>query len=455
MATFPLGRAVPVLLLAAAICLPFAWMRRPATRPDVLLWLPSPTHAGVFAPLLEDWRTPGGDSLGMERIAGRALNVRLQTMFMGGRADPGVPDLVMVEISQVGGFLRPPRDGVGFLPLDPFLDRPGSDGRTWRSRILASRLAPWSKGGTAFGIPFDLHPTALLYRADLWQAAGIDLDALHTWDEFHRAGLAFERHWAANGHGEYKAFGTRMVSGEQVVLQHVQRHEDVAGDDGPRLLSPLLRDTILRYARMVAGAERIGSEEAPRTIDLATQLNEGTIASCLAPDWRVALIRGASPGLAGKLRLRPLPVFTDGDVPTTTMGGMMIAITRVCPRPEAAWQAIERLLLSPASQDERMQRNAIMPALPEHWPRYDAQEPDAFFAGQRIGRVFADLAPLVPPRHAGPALPLAMAGIANVLNRARARLDAGDDAGLEVALAGWLADEQAAALRALHHGSFE
>ncbi len=451
MPSFPLGRAIPILLLAAAACLPAVLLRPMPPRADTVLWVPSPTHAGVFGPLLEDWTTPDGASVALERLAERGMNIRLLTMFMGGRTDPGVPDLVQIEISQVGRFLRPPVEGVGLLPLDRFLDRPGPDGRTWRSRILASRLAPWSKDGVAFGIPFDLHPTGLLYRADLWREAGIDLDAAATWEDFHEACLRYEAHWAAQDRPERRSFATKAITHDHVVLLHLQRHADVAGDDGPRLGDPLVADTIGRYARMVAGPRRIGSEEAPRTVDLAAQLADGTVAAIVAPDWRLALVRKAAPALEGRLRLRPLPVFAPGDAPTSTAGGTMIGITRACRDPERAWAVIERLYLSQAGLEARLARSAIMPALPEQWAPYASAPEDPFCPGQRTGAIFAALAPLVPPRHAGPAAVFAHAGIATVLNRARNRLDAGGDLS---ELAAWLAAEQTAAARALAHSAF-
>lgn len=453
-AEFPLGRAIPALLLAAAVCLPAVLGRSAPGRPDVLLWLPSPTHEKVFTPLLTDWRTPDGASVGMERIAERGLNVRLLTMFMGGRRDPGVPDLVQIEITQVGRFLRPPVDGVGLLPLDPYLDRPAPDGRPWRAHLLPSRLAPWSKDGVVFGIPFDLHPTALCWREDLWRAAGIDLAAVTTWDELHAACLRYEAYWTAQGHPERRSLATQSVKPDQVVALHLQRGDDVAGDDGPRLDRPLLGDTLGRYVRMIAGPRRIGVDEAPRTVDVAAQLADGTVSVVLVPDWRVAIIKQAAPALDGLLRLRPLPVFAAGDAPTTTWGGTMIGITRACPQPERAWAVIERLYLGPEALAARRGRTAIMPPVAAGWAVWRDEPADPFFAGQRVGALFADLAPAVPPRHAGPAATFAHAGLATVLNRARQRLDAQGEDGLDAAIAAWLAEAQAAARRALAHSAF-
>ena len=44
-------------------------------------------------------------------------------------------------------------------------------------KIVAARLAPWSKDGVIFGVPHDVHPVAIAYRDDLFREAGIDLPA--------------------------------------------------------------------------------------------------------------------------------------------------------------------------------------------------------------------------------------------------------------------------------------
>ena len=51
-----------------------------------------------------------------------------------------VPDLCEIEIHSIGQFLRPLVDDIGLLPLNDFLEQSG-----WDRRIVASRLAPWSK----------------------------------------------------------------------------------------------------------------------------------------------------------------------------------------------------------------------------------------------------------------------------------------------------------------------
>ena len=453
---FPFGRALLVLAIIAVVCGVAVAARSPLPRPDLLLWLPSATHHKQFAPLLADWRPTTGGSVGLELIAGRPLNIRLLSMFMGDRRDRGVPDLVTIEIGQVGKYFRPPPDGIGLRPLDPWLDRLLPDGRTWRQRILPSRLAPWSRSGVCFGIPFDLHPVGLAWREDLWLQAGIDLTVVTTWEEFHAAGLRYQAYWRDRGEAHRWAFEVQETSGDFLGTLLLQRGVNLI--DGPRihLSDPVVAEALAWWTRVVSGPEAIGWASPGSTALLAGDVADGKCGALLCPDWRAKIFKdNAGDRLAGKLRVRALPVFAVGDAPTSTWGGTMIGITRACPDPDAAWQVIERLFLSPESLSTRRRESAQIPPLPEYWSDPGLAEPDPWFRGPPPLRLFADLAPQVPRRVVTAETGLAMAALGNVLATAVAHVRRGGGyTGLEQIIATALTAESADLKRRIAHASF-
>ncbi len=74
-----------------------------------------------------------------------------------------------------------PIEAVGFVDLT---DRLAKDGLL--ERINTPSFSPWSSRGRVFGLPHDVHPVMLGYRADIVEAAGIDVSKIETWDDFER-----------------------------------------------------------------------------------------------------------------------------------------------------------------------------------------------------------------------------------------------------------------------------
>ena len=106
----------------------------------------------------------------------------------------GAPDLVEVEITSIGRFLKGAIDEVGFVDLRPRLESEG-----WMDRLVVSRFTPWSYRGRIYGIPHDLHPVVLLYRDDLFKAAGVEMTEVKTWDDFIAAGKKATRDLDGDG----------------------------------------------------------------------------------------------------------------------------------------------------------------------------------------------------------------------------------------------------------------
>ena len=182
--------------------------------------------------------------------------------------------------------------------------------------------------------------------------------------------------------------------------------------EGP---NTLVIDTIGFYLRLTSGTNPIAIHEGEKTSALIARVARGDIGAFLCPDWRLIMTM-KEPSLSGKIRLRPLPVFSTTDAPTSTFGGTLIGITRACPDPDAAWAMIERILLSPEAHVAR-QRMPIMPATPGDWGSWSTRDTGPFFTGESPGRLFARLAAVVPERRATPAAERALHGLIDAVNR--------------------------------------
>ncbi len=478
---FTPGRPLLVLLVLALVSGAAVVLRPTPPRATLNYWIFAEAHRHELTPILDGFTRERGLTYDLDLVTGSALGTRLESLFMSQARGPQVPELVNLEIHQVGRFFRPPADGMGMLDLTPYFETRGerriatpadhgrkgwaarhaeggiyvhdgsawrldparTRGDTWKDRIIAARFTPWMKDGRIMGAPQDVHPMTITYREDLFRAAGVDLAACRTWPEFHRAGLSMQEYWRTKGVQPRHAMELFEVSCDLLQLMLLQRGVNLVEADGRvRLADPLVAETTAFYAALVAGPQRIGADAG---LNIAVELDAGTICACFTPDWRIFYLRHHAPTdgrgkrkMEGQLRMMPLPRFAESDAPTSTWGGTCVIIPRTCPDPDLAFAAIERCFYSREACDVRLAINSMLPPVPELWDHPLLHEGDPLYGGQRINELFIELAPHLPPRVMTPATSLAMEALTQVQAKAVTRVRTMGTDGLAEACQEWL-----------------
>jgi arabinosaccharide transport system substrate-binding protein len=442
--SFHLGYPILILCLLAAATGVVVESRPAPVHHDLNVWVFSDDEADAFrrpAPdgspsLLDRFTHESHESAAVGLVAQRALDARLLSLFMSGSTTASVPDLVEIDLASVGKYFRPPVADIGLLPLNGFLSQSGE-----LQKIIPSRLATWSKGGLIFGVPRDVHPVTLIYRKDLFDEAGVDLQSPRTWPEFQEACLRFQSYWASHGRPDRKAIELYATQSEELLLMLLQRHINLIDDQNQiHFTDPIVAQTVAFYAQLVAGEDRITADTLPGTPLAYRDLADGRIAAMLTPDWRLAYVKEFAPELAGKLAMRSLPVFDATDAPTSTWGGTMIGIPKAARDPAASWRLLQYLCLSHDGIVARHDYSSILPPMPEFWSDEIYRRPDAFFGGQPIDPLYISLAGQIPTRYMTPFSITAQSALSLVLNRAVGYVNVHGTNGLTDACAGWLAD---------------
>ena len=464
--TFHLGRPILAMIAVALVGGAAVALRAPPARADLEVWTFAQTHADVYAGLVPDVeRRLGGRDVAVRLIPNNALNVRLVSLLMADRRGGDLPDVVEIRQDALGRFLGPPADQIGFLPLNDLLATTGErtvpdtnvpgaagqsarcaadgnvythDGAGWRAdpsrpagdqwidRIVRARLAPYTKDGQIFGLPHDVHPTALAYRADLFAEAGVDLESptpgkIHvTWADFRDRCLRFQAYWRGRGVADRWALDLFASNADVLAALLLQRGVNLVGPDGRvRLDDPLVAETLVFYAGLVAGPGRVSADSVSGGMDVwRRDLEAGVVCAVVAPDWRAADLRAAVPALAGKLRMAQLPKFADADALTTTWGGTMIALPRNGRDPRQAWRLVEAMYLSGPAMEAQVHSLGVLPPVPDHWPTSPAvRAPDPLFGGQAVNALYASLADQIPVQHVTPDTPYAVAALGYVLSQ--------------------------------------
>ena len=415
----PFGKA-PALILLITVVAGFYLALHPVSeqRATMRFWTFARNHSVPYQKATPSFEAKHpGTTLDVQLVHGEAVTSRLRAAFW---ADLDVPDLVEVEISRAGSFFRGPPEDVGFIDLMPFLRSTG-----YYDRIVKTRFAPYTNKGKIYGLPHDVHPVMLAYRRDLFEAAGIDVEQIKTWEDFVRVGQQItvpgERYMielSDSGAHHYEMFLFQRDGG------YFDAESRLTMDDETAL------ETLLFFIPLVAGEGRIASDLGSGRV-FTQAVEQGYFLSFVCPDWRSKVAETDIPRMHGKMALMPLPAAVPGGRRTSTWGGTMLGITKACPNPELAWQVAEHMYFDKAELAVRFRETNILPPLKDAWEDPAFDEARAYWSGQPLGRLYANLADEVPPQYASPLVETAKSKMSGVISACAVYYRENGEAGFE------------------------
>ncbi|MCC5831047.1 MAG: extracellular solute-binding protein [Phycisphaeraceae bacterium] len=416
------GLAPAVLLVLTLISgVYIAFNPAQTIRGDLALWIFAKGHLAGYQESIARFEEMHPDlTVEIQLVHQHAITSRLRAALA---ANLDVPDLVEIEISWAGSFFRGPVDDVSFMDLRPWLEESG-----YIDKIVRTRFAPYSVGDRIFGIPHDVHPVMLAYRRDIFEAEGIDVDEIETWDQFIEIGKRLTRRGGTNPR---YMIGLDPNSSDSFEVLLFQRGGAYFNERGELTIDDeLVVQTLLWFIPLVAGPDRIGVNPgwgAP----FARAVLDGYILCYITPDWRTKIIENDVGDASGKMALMPLPAFEPGGRRTSTWGGTMLGITRGTENPEKALELAEHLYLNHELLLEMFQKSNILPPLRDLWDDPVFDQPREFWSGQPLGRLYADLADDVPPQYSSPYVSITKAKMGQVISGLTAHYNRHGEDGFE------------------------
>jgi arabinosaccharide transport system substrate-binding protein len=263
-----------------------------------------------------------------------------------------------------------------------------------------------------------VHPVTLVYRTDLIEKLGIDVSTLRTWDDFVTMGRRVTRD--LDGDGTLDRFALDLpVEGAQglsmLLLQRGARYFDANGQVA--FNSEQTVQTIAWYVRQLHGPDRIAFDAGfGQTTGKA--LSDGLVLFFFCPDWRSRVFEREVPNMKGKMGMVPLPAWHEGGPRTSVWGGTGMVLSRRSKNVELAWELAKFLYFEPHDLASRFRETNIIPPLEDVWSSGAFDEPNPYYSGQRIGRLYASLAPEVPPVYSAPTYRATYLKVDEVLARA-------------------------------------
>jgi arabinosaccharide transport system substrate-binding protein len=303
-----------MLLILVSIILGSISMVSAQAPTDLHLWVFVDRHGLFMQHQAERWNQLNPDrpiNLTYEQIEYTQMHDNLLAALLVGT---GAPDLADVEIGKFATFTK---GDIQLIPLDDAID-------PYREDILQTRLAPYFANGHNYGIDYHLGSFVMYYNTAILEAAGVDVDSIHTWDDYIEAGKKVTQD--TDGDGTPDVYMTSIettgpFSARALMLMMGGGAYNADGElilDSPENVEALQFLQDLVWVHGIARAASGGNHHAP---DHFTDLVEGRVASVWMPEWYMTRFPdNMSSALADVEVVRPMPIFEEGGY-TTTMGG--------------------------------------------------------------------------------------------------------------------------------------
>jgi lactose/L-arabinose transport system substrate-binding protein len=294
-------------------------------------------------------------------------------LSVGLQAGSGLPDVVTIETDRAPGYIT--QFPAGLTDLTPIIgDKKGDfDPSKWSAASDATGqilVAPWDSG-----------TVGLFFRSDYLSEAGIDPSSLTTWDDLILAG---EQIKAKTGH---TLMSIDVSSGATFTMMMQQQGQGLFNADGDITITSPQAIAALTALKTMNDKGLIKNVKGWDGRVSATKDGD----SAVHPEavWWIGTLTGEMPELAGKFGVTELPGFTADGARTSNNGGSGLAVPAQAKNPALAADFVSWSLADTANQASMMKTEGLFPSyLPALQDSY-FQQPDEYFAGQKVYELFA------------------------------------------------------------------
>jgi multiple sugar transport system substrate-binding protein len=250
-----------------------------------------------------------------------------------------------------------------------------------------------SQGDAVYAIPVDGGPMGMLYRQDLFEAAGIT-EPPATWEQFADDAQKLKDSGSGALMSDFPTNGRAYL---QALFAQAGSEPYVFGDDQTDVSIDLNDDgtkKVLGYWNDLAEKGLVGTDDA-FTTDYNTKLVDGTYATYVAAAWGPGYLSGlAGADESAVWRAAPIPQWEGEEPVQVNWGGSAFAVTSQAKNPEAAAVVAKEIFGTEDAWKIGIEEGALYPLwLPIATSDYFRSKEYPFFDGQKINEdVFLDAA---------------------------------------------------------------
>ena len=316
-----------------------------------------------------------------DQIIGGDYGSKLRTTLAG---NTFIPDIVAFN-DDVATYFRAEDQFVNLYDFGAADVQPEYLGWKWQAGVTAD--------GKMMGFPMDTGPTALFYRADLFEQAGLPSDPatvsaqMSTWDDYFAAGQQLQT--ALPGVSLADSANEIYTSSLRQSADYYVSRDNAYIGDGP---------AVQRSWDLGIKAAQLGLVVKANTFtsDWSAAISTGKLATFVNAVWMKAVLSDAAPDTSGLWRVAQAPGGAGN------RGGSFLGITAASPKKEIAFDII-RTIQSPQGQQVGYNELALYPAAIDALSIPELNQPEPFYGGQNTNEVFSVAAQNVPNFYFSPA----------------------------------------------------
>lgn len=431
---YPYGRAPFWLLVIAvvAVIVRVATARQIEARPDLVIVTHTEAHRDAYAKVIPQFEKKHNINVRLQFTNWASLQSRLQNAILAGT---DTPDLAEVFEGSLGFFTRGPVEDFGVMNLTDRLKKDGI-----YDKLVESRFSLWSTRGGIYALPHDVHPVMLAYRRDIIESLGINVADLDSWEKFVEAGRRVTKDLNGDGIIDRYMLDLRYDGNWGLSILMLQRGGQFFDADGNVAFATEENAELIRwYILQTRGPQKI-AYEAGWGQAAAKAMIDGLVLFMWAPDWRTWVFSDEVPSLKGKMALMPMPAWKPGGRRTSVWGGTGLIVMKGTKQPDLAWELAKFLYFSREDQGARFAATNIIPVLKDAWDLPEFDLPNPYYSGQKIGRLYAELAPETPTLYSSPVDTIGRLKLDEAYNRSAAYYEKHGEKGLMEHIRAQLAD---------------
>jgi len=378
-----------VILLIAILTTVFVALIPEEPREGLPFWTTRTQHYDSFAPNLAKWNAAHpAKRVDMQMIHEPAFERRMLSGFLTGTP---VADLLEASSTVSPKAFLGPLDQVGFYDMTDRLHAEGI-----YEQFNEASFAPYTSRGRIFGLPHDVHPVLLAYRADLVEAAGIDVSQIETWEDYFRVMAPLMADHDGDGRPDRYLLEFSEIRSTEIIMLMLQNGGAIFDENGePAFANERNAHVLAHLITWVSGPNR-RCIEISYTASGHRQRLDGVAIGTIAPDWLLGQWKLENPGLSGKVKVMPLPAWERGGRRVSVARGCMIGISKTSAHIDLAWEVALYLYTSADVAETLFNEVCIISPVKALWEQPFYHKPDPFFAGQAIGSLYIDYAPQIP-----------------------------------------------------------
>lgn len=326
----------------------------------------------------ESYQKDNDATVNVQQIGRADLKDKYKSKLLAGT---GAPAVSMMESVDAAAWV----DTGGLMDISGKLDD------SVKEKFVSGKWGPLEKDGKTYALPWDIGPVGTFYRKDVLDEHDVNIDSVETWEQFVEEGKKLPDDVAMLNIPSNDYDGLWRMQYRQLGGQPFTKDGKVAfnNEKSVRVAQNLkrLRDS------------GIAASEASWSSSWFSAFKNGSIASLTAGAWMEGTLKAELPETSGKWRVMRPPAFEKGGRRATNWGGSNLVIADQVSKPKAnrGWDYMEYSLASKEMQVEMYQAYGIFPAYKPAYQSDAFDQGSEFLGGQAAGRMFANIAPNIPP----------------------------------------------------------